>query len=706
MLSDNNTLFIWFNHWLGSHDLSVSCIYKWNIFSLWVERFYRIKKAPSIKNITDNKKYYKKILSLLLKNINLNEIENFVIVNPPSWIEKTYFSNKNVDFIYNYKHHYLHGLSSYFLSWFKESAILSVDWSWYDNELNAEVMQSIYYWKDNEINLIENAFLDNKNWKYGIWACYYLHSDFIWMSEGAFMWLSSYGNASRFKDIDIYLFDNWKVYLNDIFYLWSDFEKWLWMFNSWELTQFYVIKNLMNIYWVKEADMINRKHNIEKSIFADIAAKVQLETEKAMIYLANYAYKKTKSHNLSIAWWVWLNCVANTKILKEKKFKSIFVQPACNDQWISLWAVLYWYHIYWWIKSKLTLNSYWIWPSYLDIEIKKELENYNKFLSVKYIDNPKKLTQFVAKQLNDNKVIAWFQWWSEFWARALGFRSIIASPKDNEMKNKVNDIKLRERWRPLAPIILEESLSDYFDTNFNSPYMTFTAEVKKDKISEIPSVVHIDWTARYQTININNNKKLYNVILEYTKLSGVPVILNTSFNSAWEPIVENPKQAIEMFLSTEIDYLVIWDYILSKKEVYKQFKFDLKKYKLYELDNFWIKPDKYFKEVYIKLWNILWKTIFDKNKDIKICYNNLFDYYKLEFDYKWDIILITFWYHNNLNYYFYSILWLSLKQKESWILSKELNQILNEVKKNMISNEKSLLHFFDKINNEFIDKLK
>lgn len=705
-MRQDRIIYIWFNHGLWSHDLSLSCIFENRVLSLWVERFYRIKKAPSIKYINDNKKYYKKVLDLLFKNIDLNKVDKFVVVNPPTWLEEKDFSKKQVKFIYNYKHHYLHWLSAFFLSWFHKSAILSVDWSGYDDQLDAEVMQSISFWDENEINLIENVFLDNKKWLYWIGACYYLHSDFVWMSEGSFMGLSSYWDANKYKDIEIFKYDDWKVYLNDIFIESREFEKWLWMFNSWELTQFHIVKNLMKIYWVKDSDMIDRKTNIEKSIFADIAAKVQLETEKAMVYLANYAYTKTKSENLSLAWWVWLNCVANTKILKETKFKNIFVQPACNDQWISLWAALYWYHIYWGNTNKISLNSYGIWPSYSEGEIKNEIENYDKFLRAKHYKDSNLLTEFVAKQLYDNKVIAWFQWWSEFWARALWFRSILASPKSEEMKNRVNDIKRRERWRPLAPIILEECLEDYFETDFISPYMTFTASVKKDKIDEIPSVVHVDWTARYQTISKDNNEKLYNVISKFAELSSTPVVLNTSFNSAWEPIIENPKQAIEMFLSTDIDYLIIWDNVISKEKIFDEFKFNLNKYKTLELNNFWIKPEKYFKEVYVKLWNILWKTIFDKDKNIKISYTNLFDYYRLEFDYKWDIILLTFWYQNSVNYYFTSILWLSVRQKNPSKYSQELEDILDIAKKNMLANEKSLLHFFDKINNELIDKIK
>lgn len=700
---DNNTLYIWFNHNLWSHDLSLSCVSREGIFSISLERLFRVKKAPNIKFINNKELYHKKALNLLIKAVDMKEVDEIVIVNYPWFKDLKKLKWKKVVFIDKVNHHYLHSSSWYYWSKFNEAMILSVDWSWVDQETWNEEMQTIRYGKNNKIEKLSSTQLDNKKGLYWIWACYYLHSDFIGLSEWSFMWLSSYWNADRYKDVEIFKYENWNVYLSDIFLKWTKKERELWLFNSWEYTQLYVIKNMMNIYWLSSKDLIDRKKWIENSIFADIAAKVQQETEKAMVYLANIAYEYKKIDNLCLSWGVALNCLANTMILEKTKFKNIFVQPACNDQWLSLWAAMYWYYDYWNNKKRVNISNYWIWPKYDNNQIKIVIDKYKEYINYEFIKNFEKLSDYVAKEINNDKVIAWFQWWSEFWPRALGFRSIIASPKSMKMKDRVNDIKLRERWRPLAPIILEENIKDYFETDYSSPYMTFTWVVKESKRKEIPSVVHIDWTARYQTINKNCNERLYLVMKKFYNLSKTPVIMNTSFNSAGEPIIENPEQAVEMFLSTDIDYLVIWDYVLSKHSICNQFKFDLDKYKYDELIKYWRNPKDYFNEVYLKLWKIFYKVLFNWNKEIDISYSSMYNDYILEFKYKDDLIIITLWYHNYHNYYFNSILWLAVKGN-NLNYSDDLVKLLDTIKNNIIKYENKLIYFFDRYNSDFYNK--
>lgn len=705
-MEENNILYIWFNQDLWTHDLAISWVSSNWIFALSTERLYRIKKAPKTKYITDIKEYYKKPLEELLKKFKLEDYNKIVLINSPWFLEKDFKFN-NVECIYNFNHHLFHSTSSYFMSWYNQSAILSMDWSWYDVNYDKEIMQSIRYWKWKDIKLLEETSLDN--WKNLRWIgiCYYLHSDFVWLSEWSFMWLSSYWDASKYKHIEIFKYIEWNVYINDIFFKWTKESNQLWLFNKWEFTQFYAIKNLMKIYWVSEDDMQNKKENIEKSVFADIAAKIQEETEKAIVFLANRAYHLTKSDNLCLSWWVSLNCLANTKILEETPFKNVFVQPACSDPWLSLGMCLYYYY-----KSiddynkKLPIINCSFWPEYQKSEIEKELVKYNNYLEYEYYTDFSTLIDSISTELENDKIIAWFQEWSEFWPRALWFRSILASPRSNKMKDRVNDIKLRERWRPLAPVILEECLEEYFETNYISPYMTFTSNVKEKKKDVIPSVVHIDWTARYQTVNKIQNLKLYNLIKLFSSKSWIPVLINTSFNSAWEPIIESPKQAIEMFLSTGIDFLVIWNFILRKEKKYKNFKFNLDEYEINELTLFWIKPDLYFKEVYVKLWSIFTKYLFNNDKDICISYSNFFNHYVFEFKYKGDIILLTFWYQNSLNYYFSSKIWVAVKWKSKSEYTIKLRKILKIAENNLIIYEDLFFNYFDKSNDKFFDKYK
>ncbi len=340
-------LYIWFNHNLWSHDLSLSWVSEYWFFSISLERLYRIKQAPNIKFINNKELYHKKALDLLFEWVELNKFQEIVIVNYPWYKNSSEINGSKVIFIEKANHHYLHAASWFYASDFKSSAVLSVDWSWIDEESWVEEMQTIWYWDWNYLVKKLSTELDNKNKKYWIGTCYYLHSDFLGMSEGTFMWLSSYWDANRYKNIEIFKYENGEVYLDSKFLQWTKKEAKLWLFNNWEYTQFYAIRNLMNIYGVKDSDLIDRKNNITTSIFADIAAKVQHDTEKAMVYLANHAYKLTKSKNLCLSWWVALNCVANSRIINETPFEKIFVQPACNDQWLSLWAALYWYYDYW-----------------------------------------------------------------------------------------------------------------------------------------------------------------------------------------------------------------------------------------------------------------------------------------------------------------------------------------------------------------------
>ncbi len=318
----------------------------------------------------------------------------------------------------------------------------------------------------------------------------------------------------------------------------------------------------------------------------DIAASIQKITEEIMIKLAKSIRKEYGIKNLCLAGGVALNCVANGKILEEKIFDNIWVQPAAGDAGGSLGAALaLWYQE---MENERKVNqnddmkgSY-LGKNFSQQEIEKELNSLGaNFKTYKYKD----LIEKTAELLSTENAIGWFQGRMEFGPRALGGRSILGDPRSEKMQKNLNlKVKYRESFRPFAPSILSEDLSEWFDIKVESPYMLFvskinpnkkiemTDEQKKlfgiDKLnikrSEIPAVTHVDYSARIQTVKENTNKIYYDLISKFKEKTGCPVLVNTSFNVRGEPIVNTPTDAFNCFMGTELDFLVIGNCILEK----------------------------------------------------------------------------------------------------------------------------------------------
>lgn len=295
----------------------------------------------------------------------------------------------------------------------------------------------------------------------------------------------------------------------------------------------------------------------------DVAAAVQYITEETLIGLAREAYEITKSENICLAGGVALNSVANKKILDRTPFKNIFIQPAAGDDGCALGNALWgWTAILgkphsWRMKTAYTGRNY------SREEINKAVK---KFKGWCYPVECKNILGQTAHLLAEKKIVGWFQGGSESGPRALGHRSILSDTRFPEMKDILNKkVKHREGFRPFAPSILAEFNSEYFELDCPSPFMLLIAKVKKPDV--IPAITHVDQTARVQTVTKEDNGIYYDLIHAYYKQTGVPVILNTSFNVAGEPIVETPEDAIRCFLSTKIDYLVLEDVLLAKKDL-------------------------------------------------------------------------------------------------------------------------------------------
>ena len=337
----------------------------------------------------------------------------------------------------------------------------------------------------------------------------------------------------------------------------------------------------------------------------DLAASVQKVIEDIIIKIVRNIAIETGERNLCLAGGVALNCVSNGILLREKIFDNIWIQPAAGDAGGALGASLAVWHLHYKkarkVKSKNdSMKGSYLGPNYSDDEIESELKscdaNFKKI-------NDDYLFEQVANALSNGKAVGWMQGRMEYGPRALGARSIIADPRSAIMQKQLNlKVKYRESFRPFAPSILREDLSEWFEIDTDSPYMLFVAAVKKDKRytmtndenalfgikklniarSSVPAITHVDYSARIQTVHKETNSRYYALISKFKDKTNCPMLVNTSFNIRGEPIVCSPTDAFKCFMGTELDLLAIGNYLLIKEEQ----KISLKKkyeYK-YELD--------------------------------------------------------------------------------------------------------------------------
>ena len=332
-----------------------------------------------------------------------------------------------------------------------------------------------------------------------------------------------------------------------------------------------------------------RKKESELTQFhMDVAASIQNVTEEIVLKLAKSLRKETCKENICLAGGVALNCVANGKLFKEKIFKNIWIQPASGDAGSSLGAALTVWHEYLDKSREVNPNDS-MKGAYLGCNFSnKEIIDYLLNIEApfkEYEDN--NLFEEVSRMLDEGKIIGWFNGPMEFGPRALGGRSIIGDPRNKKMQSLMNlKIKYRESFRPFAPSVLEEEVSNQFEIDTKSPYMLLVSLVKKElcnKMSEedsklfgieklnisrssLPAITHVDYTARIQTVNKDTNYRYYKLIEAFKKRTGCPTIVNTSFNVRGEPIVCTPKDAYKCFMRTEMDVLILQNQILLKNE--------------------------------------------------------------------------------------------------------------------------------------------
>jgi carbamoyltransferase len=474
------------------------------------------------------------------------------------------------------EHHISHAASSFYPSNFKESAILTIDGvgEWctasicYGEGKNIKILKELHF--PNSVGLLYSAFT------------YYLGFK-VNSGEYKLMGLAPYGmeNSSdtisfidKIKSEIVDIKDDGSIFLNQKYFKYT---------HGLKMIKDDRFKELFGVPTRKEEEEITQKH-------CDLALAIQRVAEEIIINMVKETKKLTSSNNLCLSGGVALNCVANGKIEGLKLFKNIYIQPASGDAGGSLGSALAINHMYFDRERKYTLDYDLMKGSYLGpFYSNKEIMIINKKLKTvyEYYESFEKLSSYVSKLISEGNIIGWFQGRSEFGPRALGNRSILADPRNSEMQKKLNlKIKYREGFRPFAPSVLEEDYNEFFKGDILSPYMLMVKKINSnirtsipknynslnywDKLytlrSELQSITHVDFSARIQTVNKKTNNKYWNLINNFKKITGVGVLINTSFNVRGEPIVNNPEDAFKCFINTEMDYLVIENFIYDKKK--------------------------------------------------------------------------------------------------------------------------------------------
>ncbi|KKS35305.1 MAG: Carbamoyl transferase [Parcubacteria group bacterium GW2011_GWC2_42_12] len=451
-------------------------------------------------------------------------------------------------------HHIAHAASVFFTSGLKKAAILVIDGQGEDSST------SIAYGEDKTIKVLKSFPIQSSLGYF--YEAVNKYIGFHYFDSGKTMGLAPYGKSIfNFKNIKLGNSGYNIVLPRKLKYSPEHLDEQETLVNLWhkKIKEFINQPNSIKYEFEKSKNRIISKLEIPQ-IYKDFATSAQAVLEKAIDHLAILAVKMTGCNDLCISGGVGLNCVANGKLLYNPLVKTLYIFPAANDAGVSAGAALYASALYDKNADFSRLEHIYLGPHYANRQIRKIL-NESK---IRY-----KISNNICKEtaclLAKNKIISWFQGKMEVGPRALGNRSILASPLKKAMWKRVNIIKGRELWRPFAPSTLEEYKDEYFENAQSSPFMLKTFRVKKNKQSLIPAVVHIDGSTRPQTVSKKTNKKLWLLINEFYKITGVPALLNTSFNRFGEPIVCTLQDAMAMFYNSGLDYLVIDNLIISKE---------------------------------------------------------------------------------------------------------------------------------------------
>ena len=487
-------------------------------------------------NNSQNLSYIPSILHSTLNHI-IRDLKN---LKKDFFLQNLELKNGKTLKIFFVNHHLSHA-SSFFISNFDESSIVTAD-AFGEN-------QCVGFYSGNKNN-IKKIF--EQKFPHSLGSFYSTFTEFCGFKaqseEWKLMGASAYGKKSVYqkKINDLVKFDNKGEFFLNLEY-----------FNHYMFHRpGYVNENLEKYMGVKK----NQSSKDLNQTYFNIAYAAQNIFEKIYLNLIKNIYKKNKSKNLVLAGGCALNCVANGKIKKNTNFHDIFIPPFPDDSGAGLGAALYVNSILFKKNSKVSFNHNYLGPNYKDSEILKVLKKLK--LKYDFIDN---IFEVASDSIIAGKIIAWFQGSLEFGDRSLGNRSILADPRNVSMKKKINKfIKYRENFRPFAPAVLEEKAKDFFENYQTSYFMEKTLIIKKNKKKLIPSVTHVDGSGRLQTVNKTKNILFYNLIHKFYEKTGIPVLLNTSFNVQGEPMVCSIEDAIKNFYLSGLDELYIGSYMIKK----------------------------------------------------------------------------------------------------------------------------------------------
>lgn len=473
------------------------------------------------------------------------------------------------------EHHLSHAASAFYPSRFRESAILTVDGvgEWATSSLchgdgkNIRVISELHF--PHSVGLLYSAFTYYAGFK-------------VNSGEYKLMGLAPYGNAHSSRTKKFY-----DLIRSELIDIKPDGSVWL---NQHYFDYATGLKMTENSKWEKLFGIPVRKSESELSQeYCDMALAIQQITEDIVLKMAKHVREVTGSKNLCMAGGVALNCVANGKILREKFFENIYIQPAAGDAGGALGAALAAHHIYFGAERKVPegydgMKGSYLGPDYSEKEVISMSKKYKAHYQ--YFVNTSEVCQHTAQLLASGKVVGWFQGRMEWGPRALGNRSILGDARNPEMQKKLNlKIKYRESFRPFAPAVLAEDSNTYFELQDVSPYMMLVDFVNenrrnalplnyedlslKDKLyflrSDLPAITHLDFSARIQTVHKETNPQFWELISAFKHITGYGVVVNTSFNVRGEPVVCTPEDAYKCLMRTEMDYLVVNNFLFDKQ---------------------------------------------------------------------------------------------------------------------------------------------
>lgn len=440
--------------------------------------------------------------------------------------------------IYFVHHHLAHAVSTFYMSGFEKSLVLTIDGT--GDGISGMILKG----EGKKLERLETLSNDNSLGIYYLNVIYIL--GYNQFDEYKVMGLAPYGNPNTFRD----LFKTFYTLLPEGRYQ-------------------------LDLKKVKKAYLLTPRRKKDEpftQVHKDIAAALQESLEEIVMHVLKHYQKKFGHKKLCMAGGVAHNCSLNGKILYSGLYEDVFVQPVSHDAGCALGAALYRYYE---LDTRTPYppleHLYWGTSIGEDDSILPTLEAWKNFITYEKKDG---ITKETARLLAGGAVIGWVQGRSEFGPRALGNRSIVADPRPTENKDIINAmVKKREAYRPFAPSVMEEYVEEYYDVPFKNkqnmfPYMIFVVNVKEDKQDILGAVTHVNGTARIQTVPRKTNERYWQLIDEFRKITGIPIILNTSFNNNAEPIVDSVNDAIACFLTTKLNYLVIGDYLIHKKEIH------------------------------------------------------------------------------------------------------------------------------------------